>query len=143
LWTFITAVLASLASYGYYKMNNGLWWVPLLAAIVALVVTVMVFVNLSGTVRFMARVLGIYFITYNIIRLGEFGAAKLFPTPVMSGKGHKQKKARKAPKNDDEPNKYDHDRFEDDGKYVDYKEYNDYDSYKSYRDYSHREEERY
>lgn len=149
LWTFCTAVLAAIAAYGYYKLNNGLWWIPLLAAIVALVVTVMVFVNLSGTERFMARVLGIYFITYNIIRLGEYGATKLFPTPAMGSKGHAKKKARHTAKPktetkvEEEPQMYDYDRFEDEGSYVDYKEYDDYESYKSARDHGYRDEERY
>lgn len=140
LWTLLTAALAALAAYGYYKMNNGLWWIPLLAAIVALVVTVMVFVNLSGTERFMARILGIYFITYNIIRLGEYSATKMFPTPVMHGKSHTRRKERPTAKNDDEVKMYDYDRFDDDGNYADEKDDRDYDRYKSYRDYDYKEE---
>lgn len=140
LWTLLTAALAALAAYGYYKMNNGLWWIPLLAAIVALVVTVMVFVNLSGTERFMARILGIYFITYNIIRLGEYSATKMFPTPVMHGKSHTRRKERSIAKNDDEVKMYDYDRFDDDGNYADEKDDRDYDRYKSYRDYDFKEE---
>lgn len=140
LWTLLTAALAALAAYGYYKMNNGLWWIPLLAAIVALVVTVMVFVNLSGTERFMARILGIYFITYNIIRLGEYSATKMFPTPVMHSKSHTRRKERPTAKNDDEVKMYDYDRFDDDGNYADEKDDRDYDRYKSYRDYDYKEE---
>ncbi len=140
LWTFCTAVLAAIAAYGYYKMNNGLWWVPLLGTIVALVVTVMVFMNLSGTERFMARILGIYFITYNIIRLGEYGATRMFPMPVMSGKSPRRKKERSTAKNSDEVNRYDYDRYGDDDNYTEDKEDNDYESYKSYRDYEYREE---
>ncbi|HMM05903.1 MAG TPA: DUF308 domain-containing protein [Clostridiales bacterium] len=139
LWTFCTAVLAAIAAYGYYKANNGLWWVPLLGAIVALVVTVMVFLNLSGTERFMARILGIYFITYNIIRIGEYGATRMFPTPVMGGKSHRRKKERSAAKSNDEVKMYDYDRF-DDGNDPEDKEDSDYESYKSYRDYEYREE---
>ena len=81
VWTFISTVLAAFAAYGNYRMRTGLWWVPLLAAIVGAVVTVMIFMNLSGTERFMARILGIYFITYNIVRIGEFAVAYLSPAP--------------------------------------------------------------
>lgn len=77
VWSLFTAICAFLSALGYYRRRNALWWVPLLAAVVALVVTVMIFVNLSGTERFMARLLGLYFITYNIVRLGEFAALKM------------------------------------------------------------------
>ncbi len=143
LWTFCTAALATIAAYGYYKMNNGLWWVPLLGAIVALVVTVMVFMNLSGTERFMARILGIYFITYNLIRIGEYGATKMFPAPAMGGKNHRRKKERAAAKNSDEVKMYDDHRFDDDGNYQEDKEDSDYERYKSHRDYDDYREERY
>lgn len=140
LWTFCTAVLAAIAAYGYYKANNGLWWVPLLGVIVALVVTVMVFMNLSGTERFMARILGIYFITYNLIRIGEYGATRMFPTPVMSGKSRRRKKEGSAAKDSDEVKMYDYNRFDDDDNDAEEKEDRDYESHQSYRDYEYREE---
>lgn len=93
VWTFISTVLAAFAAYGNYRMRTGLWWVPLLAAIVGAVVTVMIFMNLSGTERFMARILGIYFITYNIVRIGEFAVAYLSPAPSSAPREKQRKKA--------------------------------------------------
>ncbi len=79
IWTLFTAVAASFSALANHRLGSGLWWIPLLAAVVALAVTILIFMNLSGTERFMARILGIYFITYNIVRLGEFGALRVAP----------------------------------------------------------------
>ena len=92
VWTFASTLLAGFAAFNNYRTGNGIWWVPLLAAIVGAVVTVLVFMNLSGTERFMARILGIYFITYNIIRLGELAAAYFAPAPVEHPSRKKQSK---------------------------------------------------
>lgn len=134
LWTLCTALLAAIAAYGYYKTGNGLWWIPLLAALVALVVTGMVFANLSGTERFMARILGIYFITYNLIRLSEYGATRAFPASPASaaGRGHR---ARADKGVDAEAETYEENAYNDGDQYVDYQSYSDYDDDAGYREY--------
>ena len=91
IWTFVSTLLAAFAAWGNYRMGTGLWWVPLLAAIVGAVVTVMIFMNLSGTERFMARILGIYFITYNIVRIGEFAVAYLAPATEVTERTSRKK----------------------------------------------------
>lgn len=96
IWTLISTILAGFAAYGNYRSGNGIWWVPLLAAVIGAVVTVLIFMNLSGTERFMARILGIYFITYNIIRLGELAAVYFAPAPApVHGKSSARKKQTK------------------------------------------------
>lgn len=96
IWTLISTVWAGFAAYGNYRSGNGIWWVPLLAAIIGAVVTVLIFMNLSGTERFMARILGIYFITYNIIRLGELAAVYFAPAPTPTRRKASSKKQAKA-----------------------------------------------
>lgn len=136
LWTFCTALLAGIAAYGYYKSGNGLWWIPLLAAIVALVVTAMVFLNLSGTERFMARILGIYFITYNLVRLGEYGATRLFPEPPPLRRGPAPKRTKPTKKADYETKMYDSEAFDDEDD-------DGYAAYKEAKDYGYKDDDRY
>lgn len=119
VWTLISTVLAGFAAYGNYRSGNGIWWVPLLAAVIGAVVTVLIFMNLSGTERFMARILGIYFITYNIIRLGELAAAYFAPAPAH-GKQSRKKQAKAAPRRrvyeeTDDEQEFDIYDYEDDG----------------------------
>lgn len=131
VWTLISTALAGFAAYGNYRNGNGIWWVPLLAAVVGAVVTVLIFMNLSGTERFMARILGIYFITYNIIRLGELAAAYFAPAPAQGRQAHK-KHGKPAPRRrvyeeTDDEQEFDIYDYEDEG-YGDYR--------KSRREYS-------
>lgn len=151
LWTLLSTVLAVFSSLGNYRKGNGLWWIPLLAAIVGAVVTVLIFINLSGTERFMARILGIYFITYNIVRLGEFGAMKLAPAAPVERRKPQRKKAapssrRRVYEEDlNAPNgEYDVYDYEEDDDYRDYRrerkshrreDFDDYDNYGDRRDY--------
>lgn len=100
VWTLVSTVWAAFAAYGNYRSGNGIWWVPLLAAVIGAVVTVLIFMNLSGTERFMARIVGIYFITYNIIRLGELAAVYFAPapTPARSKSSARKKQTKAAPR---------------------------------------------
>ncbi|MBQ6810788.1 MAG: DUF308 domain-containing protein [Firmicutes bacterium] len=118
VWTFASTLLAGFAAFNNYRSGNGIWWVPLLAAIVGAVVTVLIFMNLSGTERFMARILGIYFITYNIIRLGELAAAYFAPAPVEKQPRKKQAKPasrRRVYEETEEEQEFDIYDYEDDG----------------------------
>ncbi|MBQ2764297.1 MAG: hypothetical protein IJF43_04590, partial [Firmicutes bacterium] len=118
VWTFASTLLAGFAAFNNYRSGNGIWWVPLLAAIVGAVVTVLIFMNLSGTERFMARILGIYFITYNIIRLGELAAVYFAPAPVEKQPRKKQAKPasrRRVYEETEEEQEFDIYDYEDDG----------------------------
>lgn len=129
VWTFASTLLAGFAAYGNYRSGNGIWWVPLLAAIVGAVVTVLIFMNLSGTERFMARILGIYFITYNIIRLGELAAAYFAPAPAEKQPRKKQAKSssrRRVYEETEEEQEFDIYDYEDDG-YEEYRRSRRYD----------------
>lgn len=142
IWVLFSTVLAAFAALGNYRLGNGLWWIPFLAAIVGAVVTVLIFINLSGTERFMARILGIYFITYNVVRLGEFGALHLSPAPSYHRRssGHRsggsgQKRVYEEDISSEPIQEYD---------IYDYKEnYDDDEDYRRYREERSRSYDRY
>ena len=128
LWTLCTTVFAAFAALGSYRRGNGLWWIPLLATIIGAVVTVLIFINLSGTERFMARILGIYFITYNIIRLGEFGAMKMAPAAPAERRRTQRRKPSSSSRRrvyeedvDDPTQEYDVYDYEEDDDYAEYR----------------------
>ena len=141
IWVLLSTVLAAFAALGNYRMGNGLWWIPFLAAIVGAVVTVLIFINLSGTERFMARILGIYFITYNVVRLGEFGALHLSPAPSnrRRSSGHRsgssrQKRVYEENINEEPIQEYD---------VYGYRDTYDDDNYRRYREERNRGYDRY
>ena len=140
LWVLFTAVLAAFSALGNYRLGNGLWWIPALAAVVAVVVTVVVFLNLSGTERFVSRILGIYFITYNIIRLGEFFAMRFMPQNTNTRrKGKKSSSSRHREKKEKEEFSDNYDSYSSRDSY-NYEEDDDYLRYRRereerYRDY--------
>ena len=154
IWTLTSTLIEAFTALGGYRRGNGLWWIPLLAAIVGAVVTVLIFINLSGTERFMARILGIYFITYNIVRLGEFGAMKLAPEAPSDRRRSQRRKPSSSSRRrvyeedvDDPTQEYDVYDYEEDDDYTEYrKERNshsrydydddyDYEPRRSYRSY--------
>lgn len=159
LWTLCSTVLAGFSALGSYQRGNGLWWIPLLAAIVGAIVTVLIFINLSGTERFMARILGIYFITYNVVRLGEFAALKMdFADSPSDHHGRSHKKAAPASRRrvyeedmDDPSQEYDVYDYEEDDEPEYHRDrnahsrfdYDDADDYESRRRSYGREDEEY
>ena len=101
------------------KDNRRMHKVPIprlggLAIFVAFVVTVLIFMNLSGTERFMARILGIYFITYNIVRLGEFGALRMAPPEPPARRRRSSSSARRSARYEEEDDGYDVYDYEED-----------------------------
>ena len=138
LWTLFTAVVACFSALANHRLGSGLWWIPLLAAVVAFAVTVLIFMNLSGTERFMARILGIYFITYNIVRLGEFGALRVAPAE-SSGRGRRRSSSsrrRDAEDYDSFDREYDAYDYRDDDRSYRRSSYDDlYDDDEDYRRY--------
>ena len=133
LWTLLTGIIAAFAAIANHRFGNGLWWIPLLAAIVAFVVTVLIFMNLSGTERFMARILGIYFITYNIVRLGEFGALRMAPPEPPARRRRSSSSARRSARYEEEDDGYDVYDYEED--YAESEEDNLYSRDRSYSRY--------
>lgn len=71
LWVIASAVLCIMSAMGYKKMDAQLWWFPLIAALIALIIAVLIFANLSGTARLLGYAIGIYFVVYSSLRIGE------------------------------------------------------------------------
>lgn len=67
-----SAVICVLAAMEYRRSNAFLWWLPLIAALVALIIAILVFFNLNEATRLLARLIGLYFVVYNAIRIGEY-----------------------------------------------------------------------
>ncbi len=72
LWVVASAVICIMAALSYRKSGAALWWLPLIAALVAVVVAFLIFSNLSGTARFLAYVIAVYLIVFSGLRIGEY-----------------------------------------------------------------------
>ncbi|MEG2639588.1 MAG: DUF308 domain-containing protein [Clostridiales bacterium] len=71
-WVIASAVLCIMAAISYKKVGAPLWWLPLIATLVALVVAFLIFTNLSSTAKLLAYIIAIYFIVFSGIRIGEY-----------------------------------------------------------------------
>lgn len=72
VWMVASAALCFVSAMDYRRLGATYWWIPLIAALLALIIAVLVFFNLSGTATFLARVIGLYFVIFNAIRIGEY-----------------------------------------------------------------------
>ncbi len=71
-WMLVSAGTSVYAALRYRKFNAPLWWLPLVAALVAIVLAILIFFNLGATSAFLSILLGLYFLVYNAIRIGEW-----------------------------------------------------------------------
>lgn len=72
LWVVASAALCVIAALGYRKSGAVMWWLPLIAALVAVIVAFLIFANLTGTAKFLAYVIAAYLIVFSGLRIGEY-----------------------------------------------------------------------
>ncbi len=76
VWMALSALLTIVAALKYKKYGSIFWWLPLVAALVAIVLALLIFFNLGATATLLSVLLGIYFLVFNAIRIGEWYTIK-------------------------------------------------------------------
>ncbi len=72
VWMIASAALSVAAAFKYKKIGILIWWLPLVAALVAVILALLIFFNLGATAVFLSVILGIYFLVFNAIKVGEW-----------------------------------------------------------------------
>lgn len=76
VWMIITAAISAYTAFTYKKAQAQQWWLPLIATLVAIVIPVLLFFNLGAQSNTISILLGIYFLLYNALKIGEWATVQ-------------------------------------------------------------------
>ena len=65
------AVLRGISTYRLRELNSPIWWLPLIAAFISVLLAIVILTNLMASSIFFAIVLGLYLVAFGALGIGE------------------------------------------------------------------------